>query len=127
MPLSLNYYAALSQNEQRPTPPRILERINVTLRAPLISLSVSDHYVEVSTSKVKEKKRKELVLIRLSDAIAETGDIIGLRIHRSHWVVVDQIVSVAKKDSKAMLTTKNSAIFPISRTYMAQAKDLGIV
>lgn len=120
--LLVNYYTGGETNEAPSAPPKILTRINVALRAPLVSLSVSDHYVEVTTH-----KGKELVLIRLSDAIAETQGVHGLQIHRSHWIVLDQVASTARKDGKTIVTMQNGAIFPISRTYMQNAKEAGLV
>lgn len=119
--LLIGYYSGHSEKAP-PSPPKILDRINITLRAPLVSLSVNDHYVEVTTL-----KGKELVLIRLSDAIAETGDIAGLQIHRSHWIAIDQVASVKKKDGKTSVTMQNTSIFPISRTYLKNAKEAGLV
>ncbi len=120
--LLVNYYAKGDTTDTPPSPPKILNRINVTLRAPLVSRSVSDHYVEVTTT-----KGKELVLIRLSDAIGECEGLIGLQIHRSHWIVIDQIASVGKSNGKTVVTMTSKDVFPISRTYIEQAKTLGII
>lgn len=117
----VNFYETSDNEAKTNAPPPILKRINVTLRGPLVSLSVSDHYVEVATI-----KGKELVLMRLSDAIAETQGAAGLQIHRSHWVVIDQIASVSKKNSKTLVSLHNGAVFPISRTFLADAKAAGI-
>ena len=42
---------------------------------------MEDHYVRVFTD-----AGESLILLRLSDAMAEVRDVPGLQIHRSHWV-----------------------------------------
>jgi DNA-binding LytR/AlgR family response regulator len=58
-------------------------------REPLVTLSAEDHYVRLTTT-----NGTKLLLIRLSDAIKEIGDMRGMQIHRSHWIVMDQIQKV---------------------------------
>jgi DNA-binding LytR/AlgR family response regulator len=76
--LALAASPAMAESTSDASPP-ILNRVPVQRRGRLIALSVSDHYVEVLTD-----GGRSLVLMRLSDAIAETGPVKGLQIHRSH-------------------------------------------
>jgi hypothetical protein len=102
--------------------PRVLERLPFDKRGALISLSVSDHYVEVVTT-----KGSELLLLRLSDAMAETGNIEGIQVHRSHWVALDQVASAKRDGAKAVLTMSNGQEVPVSRTYVPVLKETGIL
>lgn len=102
--------------------PAIFERIPVHMRAPLVSLSVMDHYVEITT-----KKGKSLVLMRLGDAMREVGDTAGVQIHRSHWVAVDAVKGVSRGDGKATVTLVDGRSLPVSRGYMDEAKKAGLV
>ena len=99
---------------------QILQRLPAHLRGNLISISVEDHYVEVTTN-----KGKHLVLIRFSDAMGETNGVAGLQIHRSHWVAFEGIEKVRRRDGKVFVETKTGATLPASRTYLAQMKEAG--
>ena len=54
-----------------------------------MTVSAEDHYVRLTTT-----IGTKLLLIRLSDVIKEIGDMRGMQIHRSHWIVMDQIQKV---------------------------------
>src|SRR5690606_17132350 len=72
--------------EDIPPRPAVLNRLPHHLRGRLIYMSMQDHYVDVHTD-----RGNALVLMRLGDAIAETGATPGLQIHRSHWVALDAV------------------------------------
>ena len=61
-------------------------------RGGLLALSVEDHYVDIVTD-----KGKTLVLMRLADAMKETGSVAGLQIHRSHWVARGAVIKAHRK------------------------------
>lgn len=105
-----------------PEPTPLLARLALPQRGKLVSLSVQDHYVEVTTNKAKA-----LVLMRLSDAIAETGGTPGLQIHRSHWVALDEVRRVTKSGGKMMVETTRGDHLPISRSFLGAARDAGLV
>lgn len=108
------YFAARSPNaelaEQRPP---LLDRLPHEVRGPLSHLSMSDHYVEVFTS-----RGKAMVLMRMADAIKETGTVPGLQIHRSHWVAKDAVKAIRRVDGKTIIETKSGAMLPVSRPYL---------
>lgn len=93
--------------------PPLLDRLSHEMRGPLSHLSMSDHYVEVFTT-----RGKTMVLMRLADAIRETGDVPGLQIHRSHWVAKDAVKAIRRIEGKTMIETKTGALLPVSRTYL---------
>ena len=102
--------------------PRLLDRLSFDLRGTLVSMTVQDHYVEVTTS-----SGTELVLIRFSDAIAETDPVDGLQVHRSHWVNIAEVKSVQRQGGKTALIMTNGQVIPVSRTYLGQIKDRGLI
>ena len=112
--------AAEPRPEAKPAP--ILRRLPMEKRGRLISLSVSDHYVEVTTA-----NGQELVLMRLSDAMEEVGDTQGMQVHRSHWAALDQIVSARRDGAKAILTMADGREIPASRTYVPALKAAGVL
>lgn len=119
-------YVSIQSNTPRetpePQPPRLLDRLPVDKRGPLISLSVQDHYVEIATA-----KGTELILIRLSDAMAEVGDTPGLQVHRSHWIATKAVASVRRDGARAILTMADGRDIPVSRTYIPAIKEAGLL
>lgn len=107
--------------EDKNAPPRLLQRLPVAKRGALISLSVEDHYVAVRT-----QKGVEMILMRLSDAIAEAEGTKGLQIHRSHWVAFDGIKAVHKRQGKLVIETIGGEELPVSRTYAGAVKQAGL-
>ena len=105
-----------------PAVPGILERLPRPQRGRLLALSVKDHYVEVLTD-----RGKALVLMRLSDAIKETGSVAGLQIHRSHWVALDAVSRVVRADGKVAVELPNGDRLPVSRGFLPAARQAGLV
>lgn len=105
-----------------PEPPALLERLPLDKRGALVSLSVSDHYVDVVTV-----NGRDMLLMRLSDAIREVGDTKGLQVHRSHWVATGQINRVERRGEGAMLTMVSGDQIPVSRTNMAALREAGLL
>lgn len=103
-------------------PPPILARLPVDKRGALVALSAEDHYVRVTTT-----KGTDLVLMRLTDAIRETGDVPGLRIHRSHWVATDRIARVTRSGDRGEVTLSDGTTRAISRGYMPAVRDAGLL
>ena len=119
---ALSYFEAQRSGVSLAASPRLLSRLPLEKRGPLISLSVSDHYTEVST-----RAGQELLLMRFSDAIAETEPVAGLQVHRSHWVAVGEVVSAKRDGARAILTMSDGRDIPVSRTYVPQVKAAGVL
>ncbi len=108
--------------ESGPQSPAILQRLELNKRGALVSMTVQDHYVEVTTT-----KGTSLLLMRLSDAIGETGPTQGFQIHRSHWVAMNQIENIRRQGDRAIVTLKNGSELPASRSNLKQLKDAGLL
>lgn len=94
-------------------PPRFLERLPLKLRgAELYAVSAEDHYLRLHTS-----RGSDLILMRLSDAVAELEGIEGAQTHRSWWVARDAVVDAKASDGRAVLSLKNGVEAPVSRTF----------
>jgi hypothetical protein len=100
--------------------PLLTDRLPYQTRGALISLSVNDHYVDVTTT-----KGTDMLLMRLVDAIREAGD--GFQVHRSHWVARDHIASVKRDGAKAVIKTSDGRDIPVSRTYVPVLKEAGFL
>lgn len=93
--------------------PRLLARLSPALRAPLVRVQVRNHYVDVVTEAGSAR-----VLLRFADAIAETGEIEGLQVHRSHWVAKSALRGIRRSGGKVMVETSDGALVPVSRPYL---------
>lgn len=105
-----------------PAPPPILARLPLDRRGALVALSVQDHYVEVITT-----RGRTLVLIRLSDAIAETAPTPGLQVHRSHWIATDEVRAARREGARAVLTMSDGQDIPVSRSRVADVREAGLL
>jgi DNA-binding LytR/AlgR family response regulator len=103
-------------------PPAILERVPVPQRGQLLALSVEDHYVDIVTD-----RGKTLVLMRLADAMRETGSVAGLQIHRSHWVAHGAVVKVHRTGGKLLVELSNGMRLPVSRGFQPAVKAAGLL
>ena len=101
--------------------PAILRRLAPAKRGELIRLSVQDHYVDVVTD-----KGRDLVLMRLTDAIRETLPEAGLRVHRSHWVAFHGVVGCVRAKGRLFLRTRDGARVPVSRSFVHEVRRAGL-
>ena len=116
------YYISNQTSVMPKGPPPLLARLEFAKRGPLVSLSVQDHYVEVVTT-----KGASLLLMRLTDAIKETGTDTGLQVHRSHWVATTQIANITREGDKARITLKDGRDILAARSYSPAPKDAGLL
>lgn len=103
------------------SPPRFLERLPPKLRgAQLYAVEAEDHYLRLHTS-----KGQDLILMRLSDAVAELEGIEGARTHRSWWVAKGAVTGARRGDGRATLTLTNGVEAPVSRAYAGALRAAG--
>lgn len=105
-----------------PAAPAILRRLPLDKRGALIALSAEDHYVAVSTA-----RGRELLLMRLSDAIDGAEGVAGLQVHRSHWVALDQVRAAERQGDGAVLTLSDGQRIPVSRSRLPAVRDAGLL
>ncbi len=102
-------------------PARFLERLPAKLRgADLYAVEAEDHYLRLHTS-----RGSDLILMRLSDAVAELEGIEGAQTHRSWWVARAGVADARRGDGRAVLTLKDGAEAPVSRTHAAALRRAG--
>jgi len=114
--------AAATSARDRTEQPRLLQRIDAALHAPLVSISVRNHYVEVRTAVGQAS-----LLMRLSDAIAETEGVDGAQVHRSHWVAWDQVLGVDRRGGNLMLRMAHGEAIPVSRNHREKLEERGLL
>lgn len=102
-------------------PARFLERIPAKLQGgELLAVEAEDHYLRIHTS-----RGQDLILMRLSDAVAELEGLEGAQTHRSWWVAKDAVVEAERGDGRATLTLKNGVEAPVSRAYAKVLRSEG--
>lgn len=120
--LAFSYFEQHAQKSHsaHASPPKIIQRLPHNKRGQLISMSMQDHYVAVTTT-----HGTELVLLRLADAIDETNGVAGSQIHRSHWVAHSGIASMKKDGGKWVVVTTIETELPVSRSFAPVLKQAG--
>lgn len=84
----------------------------------LVSLSSEQHYLHVATT-----KGRSLILFPISRAIDAVGRLDGMRIHRSHWVALKHVLSVARDETSLSLTLSSGETLPVSRANRLAVQD----
>ncbi|WP_439471115.1 LytTR family DNA-binding domain-containing protein [Brevundimonas sp.] len=93
--------------------PPLVQRLPFGVRGPVICLQMEDHYVRIHTT-----RGSGLVLMRLSDAIAELQATPGLRVHRSWWIATEAVRAIDRSPRAVKVHLANGVIAPVSRPYM---------
>lgn len=79
----------------------------------LISLTVRDHYVEVTTT-----TGFHTILMRLTDAIDELEGLAGERLHRSHWAAAGHLKGLRRSGQKHVAILSDGRELPVSKSYV---------
>jgi hypothetical protein len=102
-------------------PVRFMDRLPAKLRGAVIyAVSAEDHYLRLHTS-----KGADLILMRLSDAMAELEGLEGAQTHRSWWVARDAVESAKREGDKVVLVLKGGAEAPVSRPNVRALREAG--
>lgn len=100
-----------------------MKRLSVKYRnAELYAVSSEDHYIRVHTD-----AGEELILMRLSDALAELIGVDGLQTHRSWWVAKKGIADSQVTRGKHRLILKSGSAAPVSRSFLKSVRDAGVL
>ncbi|MEO0550655.1 MAG: LytTR family transcriptional regulator DNA-binding domain-containing protein [Pseudomonadota bacterium] len=100
-----------------------LERLPVKYRtAELHAISSEDHYLRVYTN-----LGEALILMRLADAVRELEGAAGAQVHRSWWIAKASIADEKRQNGRSLLVLKSGTEVPVSRSYHARAKELGLI
>lgn len=99
---------------------RLMLRLPPEKRGELLYMSMQDHYVEIVTA-----KGRELVLLRLADAINEAGSATGIQVHRSHWAAFAAIATTTRDGGRTSVVMTDGTELPVSRTYVKALREAG--
>ena len=102
-----------------PSPHPLLSRLPSRLGREILALEGEDHYVRVHTP-----MGSDLVLMRLSDAVAAMGPDAGLQVHRSWWVAQGAIGEVVRSGQRSHVRLTNGLLAPVGPSYAATVRAL---
>jgi hypothetical protein len=103
------------------TNPKLLARLPAHQRtADILAVSSEDHYLRVFTD-----AGESLILLRLSDAIAELDGIEGAQVHRSWWVARNAIGSAERHGRNWQFSLNSGLIVPVSRVNVRVLREAG--
>lgn len=102
-------------------PARFPQRLPARLRGAAIhAVQAEDHYLRVHTD-----RGSDLILMRLTDALAELEGLDGARTHRSWWVARAAVTGVSRGDGRALLTLPGGLQVPVSRRHARRLREAG--
>lgn len=96
-----------------------MRRLPPHLGTELISLSSQDHYVEVTTD-----KGRELIHMRLGDALGELSDYPGQQVHRSHWIAARAFRGVTRENNRLVVRLSDGRSLPVSRSFAPAVREM---
>jgi hypothetical protein len=98
-------------------PPAFMGRVRGERRGELLALKADGHYLHVYTD-----SGTDMILYRLSDALAEVAPHDGARVHRSWWVAARALGPARHPEH---LELSNGLEVPVSRSYRLAARERG--
>jgi DNA-binding LytR/AlgR family response regulator len=102
-------------------PVRFNARLPPRLRgAEIYAVHAEDHYLRIHTS-----RGNDLILMRLSDAIAELDGLEGAQTHRSWWVARRAVRAARRLHARATLELPGDIEAPVSRNFARALKAEG--
>jgi hypothetical protein len=102
-------------------PCALLGRLPVRLRdANIQAVEAEDHYLRIHTD-----AGSALVLMKLSDALAELDPAAGMQTHRSWWVAREAVIDCVRGRGRALLTLRSGLQVPVSRTFAPALRRRG--
>ena len=99
-------------------PRALLSRLPNRLGEQIVALEAEDHYLRIHTT-----LGSDLVLMRLSDAVAAIEPDLGLQVHRSWWVAHDAICEIIRSEQRSHIKLMNGLVVPVGRTYSAAVRS----
>ncbi len=98
--------------------PPLLKHLPQQKRGRLWAISAERRHVRVRTS-----KGEHVLLMRLSDAIAQCQAVAGLQVHRSHWVARDGVRDLVEAGGNMDVRLHDGTLIPVSRNRRSLARE----
>lgn len=98
--------------------PPLLKHLPQQKRGRLWAISAERRHVRVRTS-----KGGHVLLMRLSDAIAQCQAVAGLQVHRSHWVAKEGVRDLVEAGANMDVRLHDGTLIPVSRNHRSLARE----
>jgi len=85
----------------------------------IISFSMRDHYVEITT-----RNGVEMLLMRFQDINNLLGDLQGCRLHRSHWAAAAHVTDLRRSGRAHEVILSDGRTLPFSASYLDCVKTM---
>lgn len=102
--------------------PAFLDRVAEERRQGLFAIQAQEHYISVHTA-----SGSELILYRFGDALKELSAVPGLQVHRSFWVANGSVIGHERKNGQLFLKLRNGLEVPVSRSFVRDVEQSGLV
>ncbi|WP_299350733.1 LytTR family DNA-binding domain-containing protein [uncultured Shimia sp.] len=109
----------LTQPVKVPSYMIFMKRLPPQLGTDLLSLSSQDHYVEVTTT-----KGRDLIHMRLGDALEELRDYPGQQVHRSHWIAARAFSGTSRENNRLVVHLNDGRTLPVSRSFAIKVREM---
>ncbi len=107
--------------DERRVEVRLLRRIPQKQGQAIARLAGEDHYVVIHF----RDGSHERILMRLSDAIAETEPLRGVSVHRSHWVAETMIEGSERDRGREFLCLTDGTRIPVGKKFRPDLEKAG--
>jgi hypothetical protein len=102
--------------------PGFLRDLDPEIRNSFRWIEADDHYLNVHAPSGSAR-----VLKRFRDALDELSELPGLRVHRSHWVMIDAVTEVRPDGRRHVAVLLGGSEVPVSRSYLADLQSAGLL
>lgn len=99
--------------DRKPSVPLLAKMAQHAKPDDIISFSMRDHYVEITT-----RQGVEMLLMRFQDALDLLGDLPGCRLHRSHWAAAAHVADIRRSGRAHEVNLSDGRALPVSATYL---------
>ncbi|MGB0900706.1 LytTR family DNA-binding domain-containing protein [Halocynthiibacter sp.] len=97
---------------------QFLNQLKPDLGNDVISISIQDHYLDVTTT-----QGSDLIHGRLSDAAEKLESLPGVRLHRSHWAAVAHIQRLHRQGTGHVACLSDGRELPVSRSQLPDVRS----
>lgn len=104
-----------------PARAKLLQRLSLPYRSgELWSVHAEDHYLRVCTS-----VGETLIYCAFQEALIDLEGELGLKVHRSHWIAIDGVAKIRRRDGQYQIELKNGRQVPVARSHAAELRSAG--
>ena len=112
-------YEIAHNADRKPSVPLLAKMSQSAQPEDIISFSMRDHYVEITT-----RNGVEMLLMRFQDIMDLLGDLQGCRLHRSHWAAAAHVADLRRSARAHEVLLSDGRTLPVSATYLERVRTM---